>query len=170
MASVSSYKSYQKIRCGMFLLALAGIGLSLYALYVEIKKESDRDFQAMCDISASVSCSRVFTSKYGRGFGIIGEVLGKDHILNQPNSIPGIIFYCLVILLGEIRSVRVAKFQRSLITLSNLMSVYLAYLLYFVLKDFCVVCVTTYFVNVLLTVLAFMRVSALQRVLKTKVK
>ncbi|XP_045609261.1 vitamin K epoxide reductase complex subunit 1-like protein 1 isoform X2 [Procambarus clarkii] len=162
--------NYRKIRLAMMLLAFIGIGLSLYALYVEVMKESDAAYQAMCDISPSISCSKVFTSKYGRGFGIIGELLGDDHIMNQPNSIPGIIFYSLIIVLGETKSLKVAKVQRTVISLSNLMSAYLAYLLYFVLKDFCVVCVSTYIVNILLTTLAFMRVSALQRLSKIKTK
>nr|XP_053637020.1 vitamin K epoxide reductase complex subunit 1-like protein 1 isoform X2 [Cherax quadricarinatus] len=108
--------------------------------------------------------------RYGRGFGIIGELLGQDHVLNQPNSIPGIIFYFLIIFLGEMKSLKTAKVQRAVISLSNLMSIYLAYLLYFVLKDFCIVCVSTYTINILLTVLAFMRVSALQRLKNAKIK
>lgn len=39
--------------------------------------------------------------RYGRGFGLIGKLLGEDHILNQPNSIFGIFFYCIVIILGK---------------------------------------------------------------------
>ncbi|XP_071539939.1 vitamin K epoxide reductase complex subunit 1-like protein 1 [Panulirus ornatus] len=169
MKSAAVQKYYRKLHMSLILLAIIGIFLSAYALYVEVLKEIDRDYQAMCDISASISCSKVFTSKYGRGFGILGELLGEDHLLNQPNSIFGMIFYCLVIIMGEIKSLKVAKFQRVFIGLSNLMSIYLAYLLYFVLKDFCIVCVSTYIVNILLTVLAFMRVPVLQKMTKLKV-
>lgn len=169
MKSAAVQKYYRKLHMSLILLAIIGIFLSAYALYVEVLKEIDKDYQAMCDISASISCSKVFTSKYGRGFGILGELLGEDHLLNQPNSIFGMIFYCLVIIMGEIKSIKVAKFQRVFISLSNLMSIYLAYLLYFVLKDFCIVCVSTYIVNILLTILAFMRVPVLQKMTKLKV-
>ncbi|KAK7020295.1 Vitamin K epoxide reductase complex subunit 1-like protein 1 [Halocaridina rubra] len=152
----------QKLRLWMIILCVIGVALSIYALYVEISKESDQNYRAMCDISESISCSRVFTSRYGRGFGIIGSILGEDHPLNQPNSIPGIIFYSIVLILGENTSLTAAKIQKSLLFISNFMSLYLAYLLYYVLHDFCVVCVSTYVVNFLLTVCAFWRVSTLQ--------
>ena len=51
--------------CRAFILLLCGLGLllSVYAYYVEISKEKDSSFKAFCDISASVSCSKVFTSR-----------------------------------------------------------------------------------------------------------
>lgn len=169
MGRSDSVRELKRLRLFMLILSSIGIALSLYALYVEVSKESDGNYQAMCDISPSMSCSKVFTSKYGRGFGIVGELLGHDHILNQPNSIPGILFYLLVIILGEIKNLRAAKVQRILLFFSNFMSLYLAYLLYFVLHDFCVVCVSTYIVNLLLTVCGFRRVTVLQN-LRKKVK
>ena len=33
--------------------------------------------------------------RYGKGFGIIQHVLGKDHYLNLPNSVFGIIFFLI---------------------------------------------------------------------------
>ena len=47
----------------MGLLCFIGICLSYYAYFVETTKEVDNDYQAMCDISPSISCSKVFTSK-----------------------------------------------------------------------------------------------------------
>lgn len=44
-------------------LAVLGILVSAYAYYVETSKERDSSFQALCDINAKVSCSKVFTSK-----------------------------------------------------------------------------------------------------------
>lgn len=163
-------KTCQKVRYGMMAISCVGIMLSTYALHVEVAKEGNKSYQAMCDISSSISCSKVFTSRYGRGFGLIGQLFGEDHFLNQPNSIFGIIFYCIVIILGEAKTLKVAKIQLGLVASSNLMSMYLAYLLYFVLRDFCVICVSTYIVNVLLTLVAFKRVSVLQRMVKVKSK
>jgi len=141
-------------------LCLTGTLLAGYAYYVEVAKEFNPDYQAMCDISAYISCSKVFTSKYGKGFGIIGELLGNDHPLNQPNSVFGAAFYFLLIILGLTKLSGYAAAQHYLALSSNIMSLYLAYLLYFVLQDFCVICVSTYIVNILLTIVTYIRVQA----------
>ena len=47
-----------------FMTCIFGIGVSVYALYVEVTKLHDKEFKAMCDISETMSCSKVFTSKY----------------------------------------------------------------------------------------------------------
>ncbi|XP_011668383.1 vitamin K epoxide reductase complex subunit 1-like [Strongylocentrotus purpuratus] len=129
------------------IFCIAGILLSFYALYVELSKEHNPDFQAMCDLSGTISCSKVFTSKYGKGFGIIGQILGEDNILNQPNSIYGIIFFCLQIALAMVFSYSASI----LLLLTSVVSVigcfYLAYILMFVLEDACLVCISTYVVN-----------------------
>lgn len=43
----------------------------------------------------------VFAFRYGRGFGLLEFLVGKDHWLNQPNSLFGIAFYVLQVLLGK---------------------------------------------------------------------
>ena len=47
----------------MFLCAF-GLVLSVYALHVELSRESNPDYRAMCDLGEAVSCSKVFTSRY----------------------------------------------------------------------------------------------------------
>uniref|UniRef100_A0A7N9C864 vitamin-K-epoxide reductase (warfarin-sensitive) n=1 Tax=Macaca fascicularis TaxID=9541 RepID=A0A7N9C864_MACFA len=81
-------------------LCLAGLVLSLYALHVKAARARDRDYRALCDVGTAISCSRVFSSRWGRGFGLVEHVLGPDSILNQSNSIFGCIFYTLQLLLG----------------------------------------------------------------------
>lgn len=39
--------------------------------------------------------------RWGKGFGLIGLVIGDDHPLNLPNSIFGIVFYALQIALSK---------------------------------------------------------------------
>lgn len=45
------------------LVCLLGILLSLYAFHVEREKARDPSYTAMCDVSSSISCSKVFSSR-----------------------------------------------------------------------------------------------------------
>ncbi|KAK1344517.1 hypothetical protein QTO34_013214 [Cnephaeus nilssonii] len=95
---------------------------------------------------------------WGRGFGLVEPVLGADSVFNQSNSIFGCIFYTLQLLLGCLRGrwVSILLLLSSLLSLAG--SVYLAWILFFVLYDFCIVCITTYAINVGLLVLSFREV------------
>uniref|UniRef100_A0AC11CJ95 Vitamin K epoxide reductase complex subunit 1 n=1 Tax=Ovis aries TaxID=9940 RepID=A0AC11CJ95_SHEEP len=106
--------------------------------------------------------ARLLLQVWGRGFGLVEHVLGKDSVLNQSNSIFGCIFYTLQLLLGCLQGRRVSVLLRlsSLVSLAG--SVYLAWILFFVLYDFCIVCITTYAINVGLTVLSFREVQGPQ--------
>lgn len=44
-------------------LSSAALAISCYALYVELAKENDENFEALCDINPQMSCSAVLTSK-----------------------------------------------------------------------------------------------------------
>ncbi|CAG9857096.1 unnamed protein product [Phyllotreta striolata] len=127
------------------LCCLVGLGLSLYAYTVELQIERNEKYSPMCDISPQMSCSKAFKSPYGKGFGIFG----KFSTLNQPNSLFGLMFYSMMATLAQSNSKFPAWFMLMAIFLSNLLSLYFAYILYFVLYDFCVVCVGTYVVNIL---------------------
>ncbi|XP_061444351.1 vitamin K epoxide reductase complex subunit 1 [Rhineura floridana] len=144
-------------RAARLLLCAAGLVLSVYAFHVETSKERDAAYQAMCDISAAVSCSRVFTSRWGRGFGLVAGFLGPHSVFNQPNSIFGIAFYILQILLGLSNSglAAISLLGSSVVSIAG--SLYLAYILFFVLYDFCVVCVSTYILNFALLFLNYKR-------------
>lgn len=53
-----------KISKTVILLCCAiGTLLSVYALHVEIHAENDKNYRASCDISATISCSKVFKSR-----------------------------------------------------------------------------------------------------------
>jgi vitamin-K-epoxide reductase (warfarin-sensitive) len=128
-------------------LCLAGIALSLYAFYVETRKTSDPSYRAACDISDKMSCSRVLTSKWGRGFGLFNS----DSVFNQPDSLIGFIYYCVSLILNRSSTSKtIARLRVIFSVITNLGSVYLGYILYFVLHDVCVVCCGMYFVNFIL--------------------
>ena len=38
--------------------------------------------------------------RYGRGFGVLGDLLGDEHPLNVNNAVYGILFYACIALLG----------------------------------------------------------------------
>ncbi|XP_017776325.1 PREDICTED: vitamin K epoxide reductase complex subunit 1-like protein 1 [Nicrophorus vespilloides] len=132
---------------GITLTCILGLALSIYAFFVESMAERDDDYRAMCDLSEHMSCTKVFKSDYARGFGIFGRLFGKESFFNKPNSLTGILSYSLLATLAQSNSLLMTKISYAMIVLSNLMSVYLAYVLYFILYDLCVVCVSMYVVN-----------------------
>lgn len=141
MVSSSTYRRSVTILC------LAGMSLSLYAFYVETRKNNDPSYRAACDITERMSCSRVLTSRWGRGFGLFDA----KSPLNLPDSLYGLAYYCLSILLNQSTNSKViANLRVFLSILTNLGSVYLGYILYFVLRDVCVVCAGMYLVNFIL--------------------
>ncbi|KAM3853693.1 vitamin K epoxide reductase complex subunit 1-like protein 1 isoform 2-T13 [Vipera latastei] len=87
-------------RVARYIVCLAGIILSLYAYHLEREKGRDLQYQALCDLSERVRCSSAISSRWGRGFGLLGSIFGKDSAINQPNSVFGLIFYILQMLLG----------------------------------------------------------------------
>lgn len=93
------YKSYLKrlkrLEIIITFLSILGIFICLYSIQVEIYKSRDKSYVAFCDINDYISCSRVFNSKYGKGFGLMPE----NSILNQHNSIYGLIFFIIQLLL-----------------------------------------------------------------------
>ncbi|KFM57179.1 Vitamin K epoxide reductase complex subunit 1-like protein 1, partial [Stegodyphus mimosarum] len=136
---IKDYKSAVKsLRVATAICCALGILLSCYAYHVETTKERDDNYTAMCDIAEHVSCTAVFTSKYGKGFGLLEHIVGKDSMLNQPNSVYGVIFYIGFMPLGEIPNLTLSRILILLSILSNICSIYLACILIFVLHDFCV--------------------------------
>ncbi|XP_054611791.1 vitamin K epoxide reductase complex subunit 1 [Dunckerocampus dactyliophorus] len=143
-------------------LGVFGLILSLYALHVELSREHDPEYRAMCDLGESVSCSKVFTSRWGRGFGLVQFFVAKDSPLNQPNSVLGLVFYTLQLGLGLSLSKKAALFLVLSSWVSVAGSLYLAFILAFVLGDFCMVCVSTYAVNFALLFTNMKRRSAIE--------
>ncbi|KAM7398459.1 hypothetical protein PAMA_006391 [Pampus argenteus] len=157
-------------RIARLLVCLLGILLSLYAFHVEREKAQDPSYKAMCDVSSSISCSKVFSSRWGRGFGLLGSIFGNDSALNQPNSVYGIGFYAFQLLLGMTVSAMAALILMTTSILSVVGSLYLGYILYFVLKDFCIICITTYALNFILFILNYKRLVYLNEAWKQQLQ
>lgn len=48
---------------GLAAVSALGVIISIYAFHVESRAEQDSNYEAMCDISERVSCTKVFSSK-----------------------------------------------------------------------------------------------------------
>ena len=123
----------------LVLLAILGFILSVYGNYIEKKSSLSKKYKAFCDVNERVSCSKAFSSSFGKQFGI-------------SNTIWGMIFYALVVILAFLGAFNLV-FYLSVVSLIG--SAYLAYVLYFKLKNFCMICNIIYVVNILLFVLSY---------------
>lgn len=121
-------------------LACLGLAVSAYAFFLERKlKRSDSGdgsaaYKPACDINDRFSCSKPILSEYGSFFGISNAVLG-------------LLFYATIILLVGFGFMKLV-FWGALA--ACVVSVFLAYILFFKLKVFCVVCSSIYLINFLL--------------------
>jgi vitamin-K-epoxide reductase (warfarin-sensitive) len=124
----------------LYVTDFVGILLSGYALYIEYKLKRNSGYKAACDISNRVSCTRTFHSSYGKTFYVSNGLWGVIYYL----IVAGLIFY------GRPDFILIAS------ACGVLFSARLAYILYFKLKNFCLICNGIYAVNILLLVLAWM--------------
>jgi vitamin-K-epoxide reductase (warfarin-sensitive) len=124
------------------ILCIAGFFLSVYALYVERKHAKNQRYKAVCDINEKASCTKAFASKYGKTFGM-------------PNSAYGMVFYAAIFILLFLGFYDYVFY---LAILAMMGSVRLAYVLYFKLKDMCIVCTSIYVVNILILVVGYLLV------------
>ncbi|CAH0564774.1 unnamed protein product [Brassicogethes aeneus] len=120
-----------------------GLGLSIYAYYIGLNLEVNKNYQPLCDINERISCTKPFKSKYAKGLGLFTE----DSIFYKSNSLFGIFFYSLLTILAQSSTRFTTSISFVLIALSNFCSLWFAYILYYVLYDLCMVCVGTYLVN-----------------------
>ncbi|KAM3654563.1 vitamin K epoxide reductase complex subunit 1-like [Ammospiza maritima maritima] len=138
-------------------LCVAGAALSVYALHVEHQAAKDPSYRAACDLGPSVSCTRVFSSRWGRGLGLLELLVGRDSALNVPNGAIGLLFYLLQGMLGTWRGRAAALALVGTSVASALASLWLGAVLLFGLRDLCVVCLSTYGVNLALLALNLQR-------------
>ena len=137
------------------LCGICGIVVTLYAIYVERMAKSksgggQSKYKAICDVNDSMSCTLVLTSKYSKMMGTIFN-LDKDSWFNLPNTYYGLLFYVCVTLYPLYPFILI-PFREVLLLGASLMSivssVMLAYILYFKLKNLCMVCIVTYVINI----------------------
>jgi uncharacterized membrane protein/protein-disulfide isomerase len=122
----------------VWVLALAGLAVSLTSLYVHYQLLVDPSYTSFCDINETVSCQQAYLSRYGSVYGV-------------PTALFGAIWFGAVLVLAilaltapaEVReSVPLYLFVASTIGLAAVL--YMAYAAFFVLKAVCVLCLATY--------------------------
>ncbi len=120
------------------ILAVLGFAASWYASAVERKAQRFSDYKAICDIRESMSCTKAFTSSYGKLFGV-------------SNALGGLFFYTLLFIL-TLFGLPDHIFYLSLLSFWG--TLYLIYISYVKMKNFCVVCTFIYIINILLLIFA----------------
>lgn len=128
---------------------IVGLLLTLYTIYVERQQSKNKAYRAACDVSDSMSCSVVLKSPYAK---LVGKTFGlkRKHPLNLPNTYYGVLFY-IAIMLYSVYPFTLVPFREYLLFGASVSSlsvcVVLAYIMHFKLKNYCLVCIGTYFVN-----------------------
>jgi len=116
----------------ILLLSVIGFAISLYGFYIEEQLKKNPAYKPLCDLSDKASCTKPIKSSFGKIFGV-------------SNTIIGMIFYAgiaLLTCLGYHQLVLIGAIGACVV------SVFLAYILYFKIKTICLICTLTYAVNV----------------------
>jgi uncharacterized membrane protein/protein-disulfide isomerase len=117
--------------------ALLGLIASTTSTYVHYQLIRNPDYHSFCDINTTVSCTQAYLSRYGSVAGV-------------PVAVGGVLFFGCVLLLvwgggGKSRIKDSAPaYVFALSTLALAVTLYLAYASFFILKEICPLCVTTY--------------------------
>ena len=116
---------------------LLGLAASVAATWVHYQLLVNPDYASFCDINATVSCKQAYLSRFGSVAGV-------------PVALGGVIFFALALLLvwaGRPRS-RAADSAAAYLfawsTIGLAVVLYLGYASFFILKEVCPLCVTTY--------------------------
>jgi vitamin-K-epoxide reductase (warfarin-sensitive) len=161
----------------IFIASLLALSLSAYSVYIEKRISEDDEYDALCDISPDISCTKVYSSEYAKGFGL--DFLPEE--LKLSNGSYGIVFYLIFALLskfyaesffnflilhffqGFTKNLALVKVQLILSVTSIVVSIYLAYIMYFILANLCIVCVATYVLNTINFILVLKKLILLRK-------
>ena len=123
----------------ILIFAVLGLGASVAALYVHYQLLADPSYTSFCDVSETVSCEAVMTSRFGS-------------VLGVPVAAGGAIWSALVLLLAAVgmrqpqsdQASRVAGYIFILSTIGLAAVLYLGYASFFVLGQMCPLCMAMY--------------------------
>jgi len=127
-----------KSRTLLVVFALLGLAASSISSYVHYKLVTESHYASFCDVSATVSCTEAYLSRYGSFMGV-------------PVALLGVIFFASILLLAAMvgRPTSASRenapaYIFALSTIGLAFALYLGWSSYFVLKVFCILCAITY--------------------------
>lgn len=126
----------------IIILGVSGFVISVYTYLLERKIKRNPEFKPACDLSDRISCTKPMLSPYA-------------NIFFFSNAIVSTAYYILVIILAAIDSPKLLFIAA---ISACLVSAFLAYLLYFKIKSFCILCTSLYIINILILILITYRV------------
>jgi uncharacterized membrane protein/protein-disulfide isomerase len=119
------------------MFGVLGLAASGAAAWVHYQLLVNPAYSSFCDINATVSCKQAYLSRYGSMAGV-------------PVAVGGLIFFTLVLLLvwagrrGRPAADSAPGYIFALSTIGLAVVLYLGYASFFILKEVCPLCVTTY--------------------------
>ena len=129
------------------LLGLVGFAVSLYALHVEHSMAANPFYEPSC-VTKWGSCAAVFSSSYAHLLSHWGLVERKSALDLSLASMGAANYFVFAMFpLWPFPAHTKAKMLLGISFASCIFSIYLLYVLKYVLKDFCVVCTTFHAVN-----------------------
>lgn len=133
------------------LLCIMAMAACDYAIKIE---KAGKSIKQACDINDVISCSSVLTSKYAHMVKLILK-LEEDSPLNLSNAQYGLMAYFVLMI---VQFLEYNQLFLIMTTVSVIASLGLAYILRFILHQFCSVCAFMYGINFLLFVSSIMRI------------
>jgi len=120
----------------VLILALIGLAISIYGITVERNLQQNMQYKATCDINDQVSCTRPMLSEYNKMLGI-------------SNIWASALYYCAMIILSflDLQTITLV-----LALAGVAVSAVFAYILYFKIRSFCLICTSLYIVNIALVI------------------
>lgn len=116
------------------ILSIIGFCISLYTYVVEQIIKTKPEYRPACDINDYISCTKPMKTPYA-------------NIFYVSNAIVGILYYVLVAILSVYNAINLLL----IVAIGAcLVSIYLAYLLYFKIKALCILCTALYIINFLI--------------------
>ena len=153
------------LRSQQALLSLLGLVWCATALHVEAKLRSAypsfdyerppadmSEYTPFCDFAPWAKCSRVIMSPYGHILSYTGLVPAQS-AMDLPNPVLGGIFYACHLFYPLLRATRLPLMPYLGFVATVVVSIFtawIAFTLFAILRDFCIVCVSMYAVNFLL--------------------
>lgn len=118
--------------------ALVGLGASGAAAYVHYRMFADPTYTSFCDVSATMSCTQVYASRFGTFQGVSVSVFGAIWF-----AFAGLLSVAGMTARPAVRE-SVAGYLFAASTLALAVILYLGYASFFILKLVCVLCLITY--------------------------